>query len=59
LTGPIERKTQVINQVVGVLDADRNPEQVVAQSRGATRVGVHRRMRHRGRMGHQRLHATQ
>ena len=52
----VQRVPQVLEQVLDVLDADRQADQVVRHLQRGT---GHRRVRHRGRVLDQRLHATE
>lgn len=48
-----------MDQIVGVFDAHRQPQQAVGDAGGAARFCCHGGVRHGGRVGDQTLHAAQ
>ena len=53
---PFQAARQVLAQVLQSLDPHRQADQPVGKSRAGPRSGVHRRVRHGGRVRHQALH---
>src|SRR4029077_6370838 len=54
-----QRLIQIRDEVLHVLDPDRQPHQAVGESHAAPHVGRHTRMRHRGRMPDQAFDAAE
>src|SRR5438552_7265821 len=54
-----QRLIQIRDQVLHVLDPDRQPHQAVGKSHAAPHFGRHTRMRHRGRMPDQAFDAAE
>src|SRR5262249_14582704 len=53
-----QRRCEIGNEIIGILDADRKPHQRVANAERRAHLGWHRAMRHQRRMLDQALDAA-
>src|SRR5205085_11057802 len=55
----LERRVQVGLKILDVLDTHRQPEKTIGEAHGEPRFARHGRVRHRGWMTHETLHAAE